>query len=98
MPNSVNDFCSQVNSHVGAVVPGAPTGALFRTQVNSDGTITIYRSVGTSGASGTAGGPSAPWLPAYNRVIYNAVFDTVDVGDGSGQAASSAAAFIAGLN
>lgn len=83
MPNSVSDFCAQCNSHVGA------SGALFKAVVNADGeSVTISR----------APNAQSPFVPYLTRVLYIVVDDKIIVGDGSGVAASSASAFISGLN
>jgi hypothetical protein len=90
MPTSLSDFCTKVAAQV------TPSGAIFRTTVNPDGSIQILRSA--SGVSGVSGGPTSPWTVYLARVIYNVVSDTVLIGDGSSMSASSASAFIAGLN
>ena len=88
MPNSISDFMSQVNNHVGA------TGAVFMTSLNSDTTVKVYRAP----SAVTAGLPLSQQPVLYPRVTYIAVEDKVVIGDGAGQAASPAAAFINGLN
>ena len=95
MPVSISDLATKIAAQV-----GASSGAIFRTTPNIDGSIQILRS--QSGVAGVSGGPSSPWTVLYSRVVYNQSSDTVFVSDGPGNdtnlAASSAAAFIAGLN
>ena len=83
MPVSISDFATQINSHIGV------SGSVFRTSINGDGSIQVIRA--SSANSGT-------WSVLFPRVVYNSVSDVVDIGDGSGMATGSAAAFIAGLN
>jgi hypothetical protein len=90
VPTNLSDFCSKIAAQV------TPSGAIFRTTVNPDGSIQILRSA--SGVSGVSGGPTSPWTVYMARVIYNVVSDTVLIGDGSIMSASTASALIAGLN
>ena len=83
MPNSINDFMAQVNSHVGA------SGALFKAVINAGGdSCTISR----------APNAQSPFVTIAPRVVYDYFYDRVVVGDGSGQAVSPAGAYISGLN
>lgn len=83
MANSVSDFCAKVNAQVGA------SGALFKCVPNADGeSCTISR----------APNAQSPFVPYLTRVVYIVVDDKVIVGDGAGQAASPAGAYISGLN
>ncbi len=88
MPVSISDLATKIAAQV-----GASSGAIFRTIVNADGTLQVLRA--SSAASGA-------WTVLYGRVVYNQPSDTVFISDGPGNdtnlAASSAAAFIAGLN
>jgi hypothetical protein len=88
MPVSLSDFMSQVNSHVG------PTGAVFSTAPNPDGTVKIFRAP----SAAAAGVPQSQLPVLFPRVAYNSPNDTVIIGDGSGQSVSPASAFIAGLS
>jgi hypothetical protein len=83
MPNSISDFCTQIQNHVGA------SGAVFRTSLNPDGSVQILRA--PSATSGV-------WSVIYPRVVYNIPADVIEAGDGAGQATSAAGPFIAGLN
>jgi hypothetical protein len=82
MPVSVSDFCSQVTS------AKPSSGAIFFTQTNSDGTVSIYR----------AASASAVAVLLYPKVLYNLATDAVIIGDGSSIKTQLSAAFITGLN
>jgi hypothetical protein len=79
MPTSISDFCNQVTS------AKPPTGAIFYTQMNQDGSVAVYR----------AASKSAVATLLYPSVRY---LQFADIGNGSGMATQTAAAFIAGLN
>jgi hypothetical protein len=83
MASSVSDFCTKVN----AVTPSS--GAVFSTQLNSDGTVSVYRA-----PSSSAPGPGV----LLYRVRYTQFFDTVSIGDGSLMTTQNAVAWIASLN
>ena len=83
MPASISDFASQVAAHVGA------SGAVFRTTVNGDGSLTILRSPSST---------SGVWTVLYSRCVYSIPADTVTLGDGSDISTSLATPFINGLN
>jgi hypothetical protein len=83
MPASTSDFCSRVNNATPA------SGARFAAQLNSDGTVTIFR---------RATPATADLALAYSRVVYSLSNDTVSIGDGSSMRVQDALAFVAALN
>lgn len=83
MPTSLSDFCTKL----AAAAPA--NGAVFRSTVNPDGSVQVFRAPSST---------SGVWSVLYPRVVYNVLSDTVLLGDGSSMSASSASAFIAGLN
>jgi len=82
MPFSISDFCSRVN----AATPAS--GARFSAQVNNDGSVAIYRKATAATAGLTL---------TYSRIVYGVHNNAVVIGDGSGQTAQTALAFIAAL-
>jgi hypothetical protein len=83
VPTSLSDFCTKIAAQ-------APTnGAVFRSSINPDGSVQVFRAPSST---------SGVWSVLYPRVIYNVQTDTVLIGDGSIMSASTASAFIAGLN